>query len=222
MTFQDAISVTKALGIRYLWVDSFCIIQDDEKDWEAQASLMASIYENAYITLAAGASANDDGGFFAQSLEKHSKPHRINLHVDGISHEIYMRHGISHPDCAWPVEEVFPLMTRAWVLQERLLAKRYLCFGSQEIFWECQEDVSCSCAIVEGPFNPRDGLPKFERCQTLKYQCSRLNDIPSEDVSSLWRGLVQRYTCRDLTKPTDKLYALAGLAKKFQVPVHIC
>jgi hypothetical protein len=113
MTFQDAISVTKALGIRYLWVDSFCIIQDDEKDWEAQASLMASIYENAYITLAAGASANDDGGFFAQSLEKHSKPHRINLHVDGISHGIYMRHGISHPDCAWPVEEVFPLMTRA-------------------------------------------------------------------------------------------------------------
>ncbi|KAH7245077.1 heterokaryon incompatibility protein-domain-containing protein [Fusarium tricinctum] len=203
MTFQDAISVTKALGIRYLWVDSFCIIQDDEKDWEAQASLMASIYENAYITLAAGASANDDGGFFAH-------------------HEIYMRHGISHPDCAWPVEEVLPLMTRAWVLQERLLAKRYLCFGSQEIFWECQEDVSCSCAIVDGPFNPRDGLPKFERCRPLKYQCSRLNDIPLEDVASLWRELVQRYTCRDLTKPTDKLYALAGLAKRFQVPVHIC
>ncbi|KAH6954181.1 heterokaryon incompatibility protein-domain-containing protein [Fusarium avenaceum] len=216
MTFQDAVSVTKALEIRYLWVDSFCIIQDDEKDWEAQASLMASIYENAYITLAAGASADDDGGFFAESLGKHSKPHKFHLAVDGIDREIYMRHAISHPDCTWPVKEVLPLMTRAWVLQELLLSKRYLCFGSQEIFWECHEDVSCSCAIIEGPFNACDGLPKFERCEPLKYQCARLNDISSQDVTSLWRELVQVYSARSLTKPTDKLFALAGLAKRFQ------
>jgi hypothetical protein len=221
-TFQDAVSVTKALAIRYLWVDSFCIIQDDEKDWETQASLMAAVYENAYITLAAGASADDDGGFFAEPPAAYTKPHKVYLDVNGVGHEVYMRYAISHPDCTWPIGNVLPLMRRAWTLQERLLAKRYICFGNQEIFWECQEDVSCSCTITEGPFNPRDGLPKFERCQPLKYQCSRLNDIPSQDVASLWRELVQDYSGRNLTKPTDKLYALAGLAKKFQVPVHIC
>ncbi|KIL93691.1 hypothetical protein FAVG1_02251 [Fusarium avenaceum] len=215
-TFRDAVTVTKALQIRYLWVDSFCIIQDDESDWETQASLMAAIYENAYITLAAGASADDDGGFFAEPSKAYVKPHKIYLDVDGISHEIYMRHGISHPDCTWPIPDVLPLMRRAWTLQERLLAKRYLCFGRQEIFWECQVDVSCSCTITEGPFNPSEGLPKFERCQPLKYQCSRLNDVPLQDVASLWRQLVQDYSDRNLTKPSDKLYALAGLAKKFQ------
>lgn len=28
-TYQDALSVTRSLGIRYLWVDALCIIQSD-------------------------------------------------------------------------------------------------------------------------------------------------------------------------------------------------
>jgi hypothetical protein len=28
-TFQDAINITRMLGIRYLWIDSLCIIQND-------------------------------------------------------------------------------------------------------------------------------------------------------------------------------------------------
>jgi hypothetical protein len=92
---------------------------------------MAAIYENAYITLAAGASADDDGGFFAEPLKEYAKPQKVYLAVDGIGHEVYMRYAISHPDCTWPIIEVLPLMGRAWTLQERLLAKRYLCFGNQ-------------------------------------------------------------------------------------------
>ncbi|VTO83975.1 unnamed protein product [Fusarium graminearum] len=87
-TFQDAVYITKALGIRYLWIDTFCIIQDDEKDWETQASLMAAIYENAYITIAAGASDDDDGGFFSEPGEGYIKPHKFHLSVDGIDHEL--------------------------------------------------------------------------------------------------------------------------------------
>lgn len=215
-TFQDAVHITKALGIRYLWIDTFCIIQDDEKDWETQASLMAAIYENAYITLAAGASDNDDGGFFAKSRDKFTKLHKFHLDVDGIDHEIHMRHAVPHPGQGWPCGEVLPLMTRAWTMQERILAKRYLCFAQNEIFWECQEDVSCCCTIAEGPFNPCDGKPKFHGCQPLKYQCSLLYDLSSDDLANVWRDLVEEYSGRDLTKPSDKLPALAGLAEKFQ------
>ena len=57
-TFQDAILVTRALGIRYLWIDSLCIIQGDNTDWEQESAKMGSIYEGSYITLAATASLN--------------------------------------------------------------------------------------------------------------------------------------------------------------------
>ncbi|KAJ4128204.1 hypothetical protein NW768_008490 [Fusarium equiseti] len=218
-TFRDAVEITKALGIRFLWIDTFCIIQDDEKDWEAQASLMSATYENAYITLAAGASDGDDGGFFAEAYEKHTKPYKFNLDVDGISHEIHMRYAVSHGSIGWPAGEGFPLMTRAWTLQERQLARRYLCFGRNEIFWECQENVACSCTMAEGPFNPIDPSeesPKLPGCEPLKYQCSRLKDLSSHEIAYLWRELVTDYSTRNLTKPSDKLPALAGLANKFQ------
>jgi hypothetical protein len=31
---QDAIKICRGLEIRYLWVDSLCIIQDDAQDWQ--------------------------------------------------------------------------------------------------------------------------------------------------------------------------------------------
>jgi hypothetical protein len=40
------------MGIRYLWIDSLCIVQDDEKEWEVEAARMASIFENSYLTVA--------------------------------------------------------------------------------------------------------------------------------------------------------------------------
>lgn len=225
-TFRDAVEITRALGIRYLWIDTFCIIQDDEKDWETQASVMAATYENAYITLAAGASDDDDGGFFTEACDRHTKPHKFHLNVDGITHEVYMRYVVSHASIGWPSGETFPLMTRAWTLQERQLARRFLCFGQNEIFWECQEDVACSCTMAKGPFNCREdpGImpPKLPGCEPLKYQCSRLNDLSSNEIASLWRELVTDYSTRNLTKPNDKLPALAGLANKFQVLFHKC
>lgn len=43
-TYQDAVTVTRALGHRYLWIDSLCIIQDSKADWETQCVRMDSIY----------------------------------------------------------------------------------------------------------------------------------------------------------------------------------
>lgn len=53
-TFKNAIEVTKRLGLRYIWIDSLCIIQDDSNDWEEQAAQMVSIYKNAHVTIAPG------------------------------------------------------------------------------------------------------------------------------------------------------------------------
>jgi hypothetical protein len=49
--------VVRRLGVRYLWIDSLCIIQDDE-DWAREASYMYDVYSNSYLTISA-TSAND-------------------------------------------------------------------------------------------------------------------------------------------------------------------
>ncbi|SCO47432.1 related to tol protein [Fusarium fujikuroi] len=60
-TFQDAIEVTRQLGFRYLWIDSLCIIQDDEPDWSKESHMMGSIFEEASCTIAAVDSVDDNG-----------------------------------------------------------------------------------------------------------------------------------------------------------------
>jgi hypothetical protein len=50
---QDAILVTRRLGIRFLWVDSLCIVQDDPNDWKREAATMCHVYQNSHLTIAA-------------------------------------------------------------------------------------------------------------------------------------------------------------------------
>jgi len=152
-TFRDAIAIARVLHIRYLWVDSLCIVQDSASDWAKHVSKMAQIYQHGLLTLAAGASSDDDGGFFAEVPEKWKTQYRFQLDVEDAQYEFHCRHVVDHPDAGWPCKETLPLMERGWCFQERLLSKRYLCFGSKEVLWECQEDVACSCSTGVGSFS---------------------------------------------------------------------
>ena len=64
-TYQDAIAITRSLGLRYLWIDSLCIIQDSVVDWQAEATKMGDIFKYSICTIAASwASSNSEGCFF--------------------------------------------------------------------------------------------------------------------------------------------------------------
>jgi hypothetical protein len=39
-TFQDAISITRKMNVRYLWIDSLCIMQDSVKHWQLESARM--------------------------------------------------------------------------------------------------------------------------------------------------------------------------------------
>jgi hypothetical protein len=82
-TFREAIEVTFRLGAPFIWIDSLCIVQDDPVDWEYEASLMASIYTNAFCTVAAVASVDGNGGLFRSQKPKESSPCLIGLKKDG-------------------------------------------------------------------------------------------------------------------------------------------
>lgn len=62
-TFSDAITVCRALRVKYLWIDCLCIVQDCQQDWETQSSKMGDIYCNALFTIiAADAAVNSEAG----------------------------------------------------------------------------------------------------------------------------------------------------------------
>ncbi|KAF2122363.1 heterokaryon incompatibility protein-domain-containing protein, partial [Lophiotrema nucula] len=63
-TFRQAIQVARELSLKYIWIDSLCIIQDDKSDWEKEAIKMGSVYEGAEITIAATGSTNAHDGCF--------------------------------------------------------------------------------------------------------------------------------------------------------------
>ena len=56
-TLEDAITFTKWLDERYLWVDLYCIDQTDERRMQAQISRMDRVFSSAFVTL-----VNLDGG----------------------------------------------------------------------------------------------------------------------------------------------------------------
>ena len=66
--FQDAVTVTRKIGIRYLWIDSLCIIQDSRQDWERESAAMGQVYEYAEVTISAVKSENGAPGYL--SLEE--------------------------------------------------------------------------------------------------------------------------------------------------------
>ncbi|KAL1863864.1 hypothetical protein Daus18300_008013 [Diaporthe australafricana] len=118
-----------------------------------------------------------------------------------------------------------PLNQRAWVMQERQLSPRILHFTSQQIFWECNETV-CS-----ETYQKADPIELFQRAIRSRALLGRMtadklslpkspsvllqglrNDV--NNISELWYALVGRYSCGGLTKTTDKLIALSGVARE--------
>lgn len=63
-TFQDAMILTLKIGYRYIWIDSLCIIQDCNSDWEAEAAQMCNVYSNTLLNIFADGSGEEDSGLF--------------------------------------------------------------------------------------------------------------------------------------------------------------
>ena len=85
-TFQDAIWVCRQLGIRFLWVDSLCIVQDDPMDWIAHSASMIEVYGNATLTISASRANDSAEGFLSERLRTYV---RLPVELDGVSGKAY-------------------------------------------------------------------------------------------------------------------------------------
>lgn len=135
-TFQDAVKISRALSIGYLWIDSLCIVQGPGGDFNEQAKLMQDVFSQAYCVLAASSSAGQDDGFL-QRREDSPKSLSIPGKDDAVIHI-----GRFMDDFNGDVLES-QLSRRGWVLQERALARRTIYFTDKQTYWECGMGVRC-------------------------------------------------------------------------------
>ena len=109
-TFTDAVVCVYRLGIRYLWIDCLCIIQDSKEDWLQQSAIMAEIYSNALVNFAATASSSCDGGLFRSRSYSNDNPCIVDPHFEGNPGFLY--HCVD-PDVWLDVKDGV-LNTRGW------------------------------------------------------------------------------------------------------------
>ncbi|KAK3369420.1 heterokaryon incompatibility protein-domain-containing protein [Lasiosphaeria ovina] len=198
-TFQDAIQITRSLGVRYLWIDSLCIIQDDDADWLQQASQMCNIYRDASLTLACTRAVGchqtllPSFNRYVEGRDSSGRPYRVLVRlIDG------------HFNAEQRIEG--SLLRRGWVFQERLLSRRYLHFGYDELYWECMENTLCEC---------RDGV--IGEPLEIRSAGARIPDSAGRrSWQTIWHEIVRDYTYLDLTKMTDRPQAILGLVAEME------
>ncbi|KAK9784243.1 putative Protein kinase domain-containing protein [Seiridium cardinale] len=196
-TYQDAIMITRSLHIRYLWIDSLCIIQDNNDDWTLQAQRMGDYYSSAYVTIAASSAVTPLDGILSR------RPDRDCVTINTSGETIRLATAID--DFQADVQNSI-LNTRAWVLQERALSRRTLHFTSTQIYWECGEGVHCeTLAQLRNPKSQFLGDCDFPNLGLTYFKNERIDFI--QYIHTVYSGL-------GLTKDTDRSMAIAGLHQR--------
>ncbi|KAH7393733.1 heterokaryon incompatibility protein-domain-containing protein [Cadophora sp. MPI-SDFR-AT-0126] len=233
-TFRDAILLTRELGLRYLWIDCLCILQDSTHDWRQESSVMGKIYSNCELNLAATWASDGGDGLFANYAETTDAPwlditiecnwntdERARFETYYLVRDTIWRSNVM--DCE--------LHGRGWVFPERLLSPRTVHFGKSGIFWECRHLQACTLRSKDslselswaGAYMDRmGGSPKGPILKNWKADLIQKKAQYDSGTISLgglyqqWDSVVTAYTSTGLTKCTDRLVALSGIAQSTQ------
>ena len=208
--FQDAVIITRQLGLRFLWLDSLCIIQDSLRDWETESSKMGSIYQNSYVTISATNSGDGSGRCLAERRKPVKIPFENTLKKEFAlrARRILDHHPKDNLD-GGPARPIGPLSHRAWALQEVVLSTRVLHYTATELLFECKTSYRCECA------------PDRRACPTTPSLIPKA--VASKDTNAVWdvwQRIVEKYSARDLTVGSDKLPAISGIASKIRKATH--
>ncbi|KAH7174215.1 heterokaryon incompatibility protein-domain-containing protein [Fusarium flagelliforme] len=203
--YQDIISICRAMGIHYLWIDSLCIFQDSVEDFRQEAGIMADIYENAFLTLSIC------WDYSSASLFRETVPRTIPRPppADHLASRdksckesltIINNHAFVKYEDGFRVDVVDSLINgRGWVLQERFLSPRIVYLGNEQIYWECDAHIASEVVLL----NLKDWGSRWDSQANLSMGLGHLS----------WRSVMIPYSACSLTRQEDKLVAISGLAR---------
>jgi hypothetical protein len=225
MTIRDAIDVTRALGIRYLWVDSLCIIQKDDKDFEEEAPKMGSLYHHATVTIAADRGLDMDSGLFNDQDEYPLRCRGPALELEnrdmsgsGVCFQQYSEDA-EIPDSRKLPANYYPFLqkelssvsqilqssleSRAWCFQEQFLSSRILHYTPSKVVWKCDESFIMNDPYAYTPYDISSRSILLDL------------DLKKGLVENWYTDIVKNYCGRRLTRETDRLPAISSVAKLF-------
>jgi Heterokaryon incompatibility protein (HET) len=208
-SIKDAIKVVRAVGLRYLWVDALCIVQDSDADKIHEIAGMDKVYQDALFTISAESASTAQEGFLSprkRSLTSHQVPFRCPGGNFGSMYLYLMPSRLSLKE---------PLETRAWTFQEKILSSRLVMFNSETLKWSCstrQYHLGDSLCWLEEGYG---GM--FGATQRFQEMLSPVNISHGLELRNpwldKWHSLVHQYSVRYHTDHKDRLIALSGLAR---------
>ncbi|KAF2826934.1 HET-domain-containing protein [Ophiobolus disseminans] len=207
--FEEAVCFTRRLGIRYLWIDSLCIVQGDPVEWKREACMMDRVYAHSMLNLEGTVGGNSLLQPRQQGL---IAPCIVQSAWEGLPKMKFLINDLRYWDARI---QKSVCNTRAWITQERYLTPRVLHFTFDQLLWECRE-------LEAGEAFP-SGLPKEAKLLNSMGFKKRSTPSPSDGpaISSHelrhgdWQKVLLTYGRTEVTKERDRLIAVAGIATKF-------
>lgn len=217
--FKDVLYMTSQLGVKYIWIDCLCILQDCRDDWAYEAARMGDVYRYAQCNIAASGYKDSK----TRLLKERALILLLNfsLYLDRVLVVDDAMHGY---DMGRPFKGIYvraddrefynattkgPLNSRGWVAQERALSPAILHFTPKQMWWECKNHTTSeSLPYIDRPW----GLDRsYEGCELRSLSA----ESSIREVYTSWTGFVSFYAGTDLTHESDRLPALAGISRAF-------
>ena len=201
-TIKDALYVVELIGEAYLWVDAFCIFQDDIVRKMKAIGIMDRIYAEAALTIVAAGGADSNsglGGLYPDSRNIEQLVERVDgidivCELPGVGNALYTS--------TWQY--------RAWTYQESHLSKKKLTFIDDLAYY------SCPCAEWKEDLTDNLGLSRVKTTITQYKDYALENSWPLAAFSYYSSQMVEEYTSRLMSYPDDILNAFTGLMKDYE------
>lgn len=209
-TIEDAISVTKRLGYRYLWVDRYCINQNDSEHKMKQIRQMGAIYSSADLTIVAAAGNGPKHGLPGISL-----PRRVPMPWGQVVGSVALV-----LTTVSVVEEVYNTTWayRAWTFQEGYLSRRRLFFTDSTMLYVCNEDMRADIAQQDYMLGDIHGQRMLQLFVPWDSPMPAQDDwnVQSKNLNIAGRHM-KAFSERRLTYDSDALNAILGILNHLSV-----
>lgn len=246
LAFQHAVRICVVLGFNHIWIDSLCILQHSVEDLQEQSAVMADVYRFAWLNIAAISTTSDYEGFindardprvvfeFQIPLGPTKRGTASDLNARG--RPCLLLDG--NAKLLWDYQSDLPggddwlalLFTRAWVYQERSLARRTLAFATHGVFFASDEgshgehpDWPARCGKGGGPRPLLHSMTDISAALAVEAAAAGSRTpaarMQQEAVALMrrfgatWNMSVVDYTACKLTKDTDWLIAISSVAR---------
>ncbi|KAK0616605.1 heterokaryon incompatibility protein-domain-containing protein, partial [Immersiella caudata] len=202
LTIRDAITLTKGLGGRYLWIDSLCLLQNYEDDLSQGVNVMDHIFEQSQLTIVGACGHNANAGLVGllgsdRKEEQLVTEVRPGLYMGAYySLDSYLRHSVYE--------------TRAWTFQEHLLCRKVLYFVADRVFFRCRRS-EWSEICDDKPDLP---IPTYQILESAMHSQQPRKRMQLSWPLSDYASILPEYTKRALTADNDALRALAGIMRR--------